>query len=58
MTVYWIDYDVCVLRQMSYDNISNLMSFYEEMDNIHQEGWYDNIEDAEEELQHILECEK
>lgn len=49
MTVYWIDYDKRAIMSETYD-VANLMAFYEEMDKIHPEGWFDNKEDVESEM--------
>ena len=54
MTVFWVDVDKLELRQETYD-VANLMAFHEEMDQNHQDGWFDNEEDALENLKDLLE---
>jgi len=52
MTIYWICYDTLSIKHETYC-VGNLMAFYEEMDEVRPDGWWDNLEDAEEELKDL-----
>jgi hypothetical protein len=47
MNIFWIE-EMQILQDTFV--VGNLMQFYEEMDQLHPDGWFESYEDAEYEL--------
>ena len=53
MLIYTVDYDKEKVICTEMGDVANLDQFNREMDELFQDGWYDNAEDAEEEIKEI-----
>lgn len=53
MIVFYIDIDSMSIKSDNY-TIGNLMAFYDEMDQLHPDGWFDNYEDAQDEFDYFI----
>ena len=47
MRIYFIDADNLKIEFRDFKNIFNFESFFNELDMLYPDGWYDNISDAE-----------
>jgi hypothetical protein len=58
MTVYTIDADNDKVVSHTYIDVANLLAFYNEMDEVHREGWYTEEDDAYDVLYEMIENEE
>ena len=54
MRIYIVNIDTGVITERFYDNILNLEQFKRDLDEIYPDCWYDNVEDALDNLEDSL----